>query len=272
MKHNKNMPKPEKELIRLQEIIIALRKPDGCPWDKKQTPQSFKSYLIEEVHELIEALDCNDPQSIKEELGDLMFQLLFLNQLFEEQGAFTLGEVIATISEKMINRHPHVFSEKEILSEEEQSLKWNKIKAAEKQTDKTIADLIKNVPKSLPGLRRAQRVSERAASNGFEWKNISACFTKLEEEVDELKEAIANGKKHEISEEIGDCLFVLTNLGRLTKVNTEDSLHTTVEKFITRFSLLEKKVTDSKRTIADMRYEDLVNLWQLVKNELTEKP
>ena len=162
-----------KKLGELNDIIIALRKPDGCPWDRKQTPQTFKSYLLEESHELLEAIDADDPGLVKEELGDMLFQILFINLLYEEKGLFTLQDVISTISDKMVRRHPHVFGGEKVQSEADQRLKWNQIKAREKKTRKKAADLLFGVPLSLPGLRRAQRVSERAAHNGFEWQDLA---------------------------------------------------------------------------------------------------
>ena len=262
------MTTPGKKLDELQEIIISLRKPGGCPWDRKQTPDSFKSYLIEEAHELLEAVDQNDPNQIREELGDMLFQLVFLNQLFEEQGLFSLSDVIHTINEKMINRHPHVFGDEEVFSEEDQRRRWNQIKAKEKDETKSVSSLLANVPKSLPGLRRAQRVSERAAHNGFEWQDINAALAKLEEEVAELKEAIHGSDQESIAEELGDTIFVLVNLGRLTKINSEDALHGATNKFIKRFSHLEKKITRSGKKIDDISYQGLIELWTSVKKEL----
>ena len=230
-----------KKLGELNDIIIALRKPDGCPWDRKQTPQTFKSYLLEESHELLEAIDADDPGLVKEELGDMLFQILFINLLYEEKGLFTLQDVISTISDKMVRRHPHVFGGEKVQSEADQRLKWNQIKAREKKTRKKAADLLFGVPLSLPGLRRAQRVSERAAHNGFEWQDLEAALEKLTEEVAELKEAISSKNRDKISEELGDALFVLVNLGRLTELNSEDALHAATDKFIKRFSLLEQR-------------------------------
>lgn len=266
------MPSPGKQFEALRQIIVRLRQPDGCPWDIKQTPESFKSYLIEETHELLEAIDKNDPALIKEELGDLLFQLIFINQLFEEQGKFTLSEVITSITGKMIERHPHVFGDEVVTSEAEQRRRWNQIKAKEKKETKAVADLLGNVPKSLPSLRRAQRVSERAASNGFEWRDTSQAFAKLQEEVAELREAVAHGNPEQIAEELGDALFMLVNLGRLTKTNSEDALQSTTNKFIRRFSLLEQKAKAAGHTVADLSTASQLVLWEEVKKDLTENP
>lgn len=266
------MPSPGKQFEALRQIVVRLRQPDGCPWDIKQTPESFKSYLIEETHELLEAIDQNDPVSVKEELGDLLFQIIFINQLFEEREQFTLAEVIKSITDKMIQRHPHVFGDEVVTSEAEQRHRWNQIKAQEKKEPKAVADLLNNVPKSLPSLRRAQRVSERAASNGFEWRDTKQAFAKLHEEVSELQEAIAHGAPAQIAEELGDVLFMLVNLGRLTKINSEDALQATTNKFIRRFSLLEQKAKATGQTVADLSMASQLALWEEVKKDLTENP
>lgn len=266
------MPTPGKRLEALRQIIVTLRQPDGCPWDIKQTPESFKSYLIEEAHELLEAIDHNNPALVKEELGDLLFQLIFISQLFEEQGKFTLSEVIGAISDKMIQRHPHVFGDEKVHSEEEQRLRWNQIKSKEKEAPKSVTDLLQNVPKSLPGLRRAQRVSERAAANGFEWQDVGQAFSKLHEEIGELSAAVAHGDPKHVAEELGDALFMLVNLGRLTKTNSEDALQATTNKFIRRFSLLEHKAQTAGRTVADLSFAEQIALWDEVKKDLTKFP
>nr|MBF0222122.1 nucleoside triphosphate pyrophosphohydrolase [Desulfobulbaceae bacterium] len=243
-------------------MITKLRK--ECPWDKKQTPQTFKSYLIEEAYELLEAVDKETPQAIKEELGDMFFQIIFLANLYQEKGLFTLAEVLEGITTKMVTRHPHVFDNETVSSEQDQRQKWNQLKSQEKDAC-SLADLLANVPRNLPGLRRAQRVSERAANNGFEWQNIQGALTKLDEEVDEIKEAVKSGNKTAISEEIGDALFVLVNIGRLTQLNAEEALHGATDKFIHRFSLLEEKAVQQDKKIADFTYDQLLALWAEVK-------
>ena len=252
------MTKPEEKFTALYDIVIALRK--GCPWDKKQTPETFKSYLIEEAYELLEAIDKDTPMSIKEELGDMFFQVFFLAHLYEEKGDFTISEVMETIATKMVHRHPHVFGDETVSSEQDQRQKWNQLKTQEKE-ECSLADLLANVPKNLPGLRRAQRVSERAANNGFEWQNIQGALAKLDEEVDEIKEAVISGNKTDISEEIGDALFVLVNIGRLTQLNAEESLHSATDKFIRRFSYLEKNAQQQNKVIADFSYQQLLDMW-----------
>lgn len=257
------MTQPEKHFTALYDIILALRK--GCPWDKKQTPETFKSYLIEEAYELLEAIDKGNPKSIKEELGDMFFQIIFLAHLYAEKGEFTLTDVLTGIADKMVHRHPHVFGDETVSSEQDQRQKWNQLKTQEKSELNSLADLLANVPRNFPGLRRAQRVSERAASNGFEWQNIAGALAKLDEEVDEIKEAIHLDNKAEISEEIGDALFVLVNIGRLSHLNTEDALHGATDKFIRRFSVLEQLAQKRDKKIAECSYDELLELWAQVK-------
>lgn len=260
------MSQSEKKFKELYELITTLRGPDGCPWDQQQTPQTFKSYVIEEVHELLEAIDHGDPELIREELGDMFFQLLFLNQLYEEQGHFSVSEALQTICEKMIRRHPHVFGDEKVLSEADQRQKWNKIKANEKVEITRVADLLQHVPKSLPGLRRAQRVSERAAHNGFEWQDLAAALNKLEEEVRELKTALASRNESHIFEELGDAFLVLVNISRLTKISAEDALHASINKFIDRFSRMEDKLLAAQKKISALDYEELLEQWNKTKD------
>lgn len=263
------MSNPSTNFQKLQDIIAALRSPEGCPWDRKQTAQNFKSYLLEEAHELLEAIDADDPQLIREELGDMYFQITFLGRLYEEKGLFTIADALETICEKMIHRHPHVFTDLKVESEEDQRRLWNELKSNEKEEKKQATDLISNVPKSLPALRRAQRVSERAAHNGFEWKDINSVFDKLFEEIDEFREAVKNKDERGIREELGDLLFVLVNLGRITGTNSEEALVVATEKFIGRFSALEEKLLQEGRQIRKTDPDELVRLWQKSKNQLT---
>ncbi len=258
-----------KNIDQLHMIIKTLRKPDGCPWDRKQTPDSFKSYLIEETHELLEAIDEGVPQQIKEELGDMFFQLTFLGELYEENGEFTISEAVQGITEKMIHRHPHVFGDEKLESDEDQRRRWNELKAKEKKKEKSVSDLVLGVPKSLPALRRAQRISERAAHNGFEWQNLNQLFDKLQEEIEEIREAIASGNSASIQEELGDLLFALVNLGRLTNSNAEEALISATEKFTTRFTAVDNALKVKNRTMQETTPEDLLILWQKIKNELT---
>jgi len=261
-----SMPNSANEINKLIKIISALRKPEGgCPWDQKQTPLSMKSYLIEESHETAEAIDQGDPALIKEEMGDVFFQLLFISQLYEEKGVFTLNDVISGICDKMVRRHPHVFGDEQVNSEEEQRQRWNEIKSSETKKHRTASDRLAGVPKSLAGLRRAQRVSERAAHNGFEWQTLQEALDKLDEEVAEFKEAIISRQTEAMDEELGDILFMLVNLARLTEINAEDCMHKATDKFIQRFSKMENKALKMNRSLHDFSSNELLKLWQSIK-------
>lgn len=249
----------------LLDLVTRLRAPDGCPWDQKQTPQSFKSYLLEEAHELAEAIDHDDPAHIREELGDLLFQIAFLNRLYEEGGHFSMEEVLSGIIAKMVRRHPHVFGDSQVTSEAALRKQWNKIKAQENAAQGVSPSPLPAPPKSLPALRRAQRVSENAAQKGFEWPTLTDAFVKLEEEIGECRQAIAQGDQEAIAEEIGDALFVLVNIGRLTSTNTEEALQASIAKFTQRFAAMEGELTRQGRDFTQLAPHALLDLWQRAK-------
>ena len=250
---------------KLVETITRLRQPNGCPWDQKQTVESFRPYLIEELHELLEAIDLDDHQHIKEELGDLLFQIIFLNNLYEEQSSFTLNEVIETITEKMVSRHPHVFGDKYFSSEKELRLNWNKAKSKE---GKGGADKVKGLfsfPRSLPALLRAQRVSSRAVSSGFEWPDLEAVLEKLAEETSELREAVSSGDQKHVEDEIGDMLFCMVNIARKAGFDAEQTLQKSTDKFIRRFTSMAELAVKQGSPIEEMDIESMQELWTLVK-------
>jgi MazG family protein len=248
--------------LELLEIIKKLRAPDGCPWDKKQTPASFKPYLLEETHELAEAIDKDDPHHIKEELGDLFFQISFLTLLYEEQQLFTMSEALQAIIDKMIRRHPHVFTDEKFASEEAIRQNWQKIKASEKKQEKP--DLI-DVPKSLPALNRAQRVSSRVAAHGFEWPDTSTLVAKFQEECGELVEAVSDGDKKQISEELGDVFFMLINICRRHDLYGEDIMHQATDKFIRRYTGMERLINEDGKSMTDLSSNDHLRYWQQSK-------
>ncbi len=264
------MTETSEKFTKLLRIISRLREPDGCPWDQKQTPQTFKTYVIEEAHELLEAIDTDDPQHIREELGDMLFQVIFLNNLYEEKNLFSLDEVIDSISEKMIRRHPHVFGDETITSEQELRKKWQAIKSKENKKKDKETGLLASLPKSLPALRRAQRVSERAARSGFEWPDIHHAIGKIEEEVEELKKALDTGLGEKFFEEVGDLLFSMVTLCRLANTSSEDALSAATEKFIARFTEMEKMLKHEGRTLADLDTESMLDIWQKSKQRITK--
>lgn len=257
----------EANLTKLTEIITKLRQPDGCPWDRKQTVTTFRPYLVEELHELLEAMDLDDRPLIKEELGDLLFQLIFLSNLYEEQGSFTLGEVIDTISAKMIRRHPHVFGGTKVDSEKELRRNWNLVKNEENAAKGKKDHSIFSFPRSLPALNRAQRVSDRAVSSGFEWPDLNAVFAKLEEEFVELQQAAANGNRQEIEEEIGDLLFTMVNIARKSGFDAETTLQKATDKFINRFTCMTKLAEADGTPLEDLGISAMQKYWLRVKDE-----
>jgi MazG family protein len=260
-------PTATAKLSELTEIITRLRQPDGCPWDRKQTVSSFRPYLIEELHELLEAIDLDDRPLIKEELGDLLFQVIFISNLYEEQGSFTLTEVIETITAKMIRRHPHVFGDTKVDSEKELRRNWNRVKTAENAAKGNKDRSIFTFPRSLPALNRAQRVSERAVSSGFEWPDLAAVFAKLAEEFAELQEATDRGTPHEVEEEIGDLLFTMVNIARKSGFDAETTLQKATDKFTKRFTKMAQLAEADGSPLEDLDIQAMQNYWLQVKKE-----
>lgn len=258
--------KEQSELfLELIQIIKQLRAPDGCPWDRKQTAESLKPYLLEETHELAEAIDSGESHHIKEELGDLFFQISFLTLLYEEKNLFTMADALQAIIDKMIRRHPHVFTDEKFDSDEAIRQNWQKIKAAEKKQEKT--DLI-DVPKSLPSLNRAQRVSSRAAAHGFEWPDNETLLQKFSEESRELEEAVRSGDKEHIGEELGDVFFMLINICRRHSLYGEDIMHQATDKFIRRYTGMESLIKKDGRSMTDLSSADHLRYWlQAKENE-----
>lgn len=261
------IPDAETKFSKLTEIITRLRQPDGCPWDRKQTVTTFRAYLVEELHELLEAIDLDDRPLIKEELGDLLFQVIFLNKLYEEQGSFSLSDVLDTITAKMIRRHPHVFGDTKVDSEKELRRNWNLVKTAENAAKGKKDRSIFTYPRSLPALNRAQRVSDRAVSSGFEWPDLAAVFAKLEEEFAELKEATERGIQHEVEEEIGDLLFTMVNIARKSGFDAETSLQKATDKFIKRFTKMAKLAETDGTPLEDLEILAMQEYWLQVKKE-----
>jgi len=260
------------KFLALIEIVRRLRAPDGCPWDQKQTPQTFKHYLIEETHELIEAINDDDPDHIREEMGDLLFQIVFLGALYQEKGFFTLAEAIDSIREKMIRRHPHVFGEAVAGSEHELRRQWQAIKNEENKGKKQPVHPLASIPKSLPALRRSQRLADRAAREGFAWTNIAGALGKAGEELQELSAAIAAGERRHIREELGDLLFSLTVVARHAEVDGEEALHTAADKFIRRFLAMEEIAAEHEQKLAGLDQDKLLALWRQGKNRAGSTP
>ncbi len=246
----------------LVDIMAKLRGPNGCPWDHQQTHESLRPYLIEEAYEVLEALDEKDYNSFKEELGDLLLQVIFHAQIAAEDQRFQVEDVIEAISEKLIRRHPNVFGDVQINSAEEQAVNWEKLK--KKEGKESVVD---GVPKALPALSRAWRIQQKASTVGFDWPEVEPVWEKIHEEIEELKSECRKERTERIEEEFGDLLFSLVNLSRFIKVNPEDSLHRATHKFITRFRKVEQTFAAEERDMSDADLQELDEVWERVKSE-----
>ena len=253
------------EFKKLTEIVNTLMGKNGCPWDKVQTRESLKPYLIEEAYETLEALDGNNPEEIKEELGDLLYQILFHAKISENKNEFNITDVIQSISNKMEHRHPHVFKKGTLETPDEVATQWEEIKIKEKGKAgrKSVLD---GIPSYLPSLLRSQKLQKKAANHGFDWDKISSVFDKLDEEVAEFKKAILSGKKKDTKEELGDILFVLVNIAKFNKLDAEEALRATNNKFIKRFQHIEAEVAKRGKTLKETPLEELEQYWQNAKS------
>ncbi|MDZ7755957.1 nucleoside triphosphate pyrophosphohydrolase [Rhodohalobacter sp.] len=256
--------KPSRKFEDLVELISILRK--ECPWDRKQTHHSIKDNLIEEAYEAVEAIDNNDMEELRKELGDLLLHVVFQTKMASETDHFEIGDVIYSISEKLIRRHPHVFGDTVAEEENQVAANWEAIKL--KEGRESILD---GVPKHLPGLIRAQRMQEKAANVGFDWAEWKLAWNKLNEEIDEWRDAVENQTAKEQQEEFGDLLFSLVNVGRLIGLNAEDAIRGANRKFIHRFQHIEKSLKENNRSIVDASLEEMDQLWDEAKNNSRDK-
>ena len=248
-------------LQRLVELMATLRGPDGCPWDRKQTPESLKPFLVEECYEVVDAIEEGVPAKVRDELGDLLFQIIFHARIAEEAGQFTINDVITAIHEKMTRRHPHVFGDDKLSTDKEVLSNWEEIKRKEKGHEDRKS-ILEGVPKELPSLLRAHRLQERAARVGFDWAHLNEAMPKLDEEIAEFKESLKSEDAGKIEEELGDVFFMLVNISRFLGVNPEDALRKTISKFIHRFRYIEEHAEQAGRSLNDMTLDEMERLWQ----------
>ncbi len=270
---------PSKDISRLIEIMAALRAPGtGCPWDVEQDFSTIAPYTIEEAYEVADAIARGDLDDLRDELGDLLLQVVYHARMAEEEGAFAFPDVVEAITTKMIRRHPHVFGDEKARSAGMAKGMWEKIKAEEK-TQKRAARLkrgldpedngkgyLDGVPVALPALTRALKLQEKAARVGFDWGDALPILDKIEEEIGELREAMANGDAASVKDEFGDTLFALVNLGRHLKVDSEAALAGTNEKFRSRFHYVERKLEEAGRPLEEATLEEMEALWQQAKS------
>ncbi|NEU32550.1 nucleoside triphosphate pyrophosphohydrolase [bacterium LRH843] len=252
------------EFAKLREVIATLRGPDGCPWDKKQTHQSLKKYLLEETYEVLEAIDDEDDEHLIEELGDVLLQVMLHAQIGEDDGYFSIRDVIQGITEKMVRRHPHVFAERSVHDADEVVQNWEAIKQQEKGGQAHLS-IFSSIPKGLPALMEAMNIQKKAADVGFDWEEAAPMWMKLQEEIGEFMVEVKAGNKREMGQEFGDVLFVLVNLARFYKIDAEEALLSTNQKFKRRFSYIEEAVAASGQKLTEMGLEELDRLWEQAK-------
>ncbi len=251
------------QFYRLKEVIVALRAPGGCPWDQKQTHETLKKYLIEEAYEVIEAIDNEDDEALAEELGDVLLQIMLHSQIGEEAGFFTIDDVIYSITEKMIRRHPHVFGELEVEDETEVIKNWEAIKKEEKREQQPT--ILSELNKGLPATLLAEEIQKKAAKVGFDWSESDPIWAKVYEELEEFKNAREYETFDAQEKEFGDILFAMINLGRYYKINPEIALMRTNQKFIHRFQFVEQKVKGSERAWESFTLNELDQFWEEAK-------
>ncbi|MDD2900168.1 MAG: nucleoside triphosphate pyrophosphohydrolase [Desulfuromonadaceae bacterium] len=247
----------------LISIMKKLRAPGGCPWDAEQTHESLTRYLLEEAYEVIEAIDERSPQHLEEELGDLLLQPVFHAAIAEEAGEFTISDVIDTLCSKLIRRHPHVFGDLEIKDSNAQVENWEKIKKLEKGDERKTA--LSGVPKHLPALMKAQKISEKASRVGFDWEHADQVFAKVMEELHEFEEAWASGNPTRMEDEMGDLLFAIANLGRFLNLNPEEALRKTISRFEKRFSYVEVELNRAGVSMQNASLGEMDALWEKAK-------
>ncbi|MDX1443378.1 MAG: nucleoside triphosphate pyrophosphohydrolase [Gammaproteobacteria bacterium] len=257
------MREPERNIQGLLELMATLRDPErGCPWDREQDFSTIAPYTVEEAYEVEDAIQRNDLDDLKDELGDLLFQVVFHARMAEEQGAFAFNDVVANLVEKMTRRHPHVFGNEDFGDAETQTANWEALKAEEKAAKREKGEsLLDDVPLNLPALTRAEKLSKRAARVGFEWPDIDGVLDKVAEEAAELRDAVKANRQQEIEEELGDLFFTLANLARYLKVDPEKALRGSNAKFSRRFRHVEDRLAGQDRSLDDASLDEMDALW-----------
>ncbi len=247
----------------LVELMATLRGPNGCPWDRKQTLQSLKPFIIEESYEVVDAIDRDDRGDLAEELGDFLLQAVFVAEIMQEEGAFDIYDAISLLHDKLVRRHPHVFANVEAKDAEQVLVNWEKLKNEERKAESK--SVLAGVPQSLPALLKASRLTEKAARIGFDWRRTDDVFDKLDEEMAEVREAVGAGDATRVHDEIGDVLFTIANIARKLEINPEEALQSTNRKFTRRFGWMEQKVRDSGRNVDELTLEEMDALWDEAK-------
>lgn len=270
MEHEK-ISRTNAQIDRLSDIIRTLRSPEGCPWDRRQTPRTMWKCLVEEVYELLEAIEKDLPDEICEETGDVLFQLVFIAELYREKGQFDLSDAIALIASKMVRRHPHVYQDMSLSGDEELHSRWDSIKKEEKRkAGKDAHDsVLDSVPSGMPALLRSYKVSERVVRYGFDWEDLAGVIRKVEEEWGEFERALEGGDRDEIESEFGDILFTLSNVARFAGIHPETALARSTEKFEKRFRYMEKDVKSMGIDLKNLSPDEVDALWEKAKKAVS---
>lgn len=247
----------------LVELMATLRGPNGCPWDRKQTLESLKPFIIEESYEVVDAIDRKDRRALAEELGDFLLQAVFVAEIMQEEGAFDIYDAISLLHDKLVRRHPHVFADVEAKDADQVLVNWEKLKNEERKAENK--SVLAGVPQSLPALLKASRLTEKAARVGFDWRRTDDVFDKLDEEMAEVREAVASSDAVRVHDEIGDVLFTIANIARKLSISPEEALQSTNRKFTRRFEAMEQKVRDSGRNLDQLTLEEMDALWDEAK-------
>lgn len=258
-----------KNVQRLVEIMERLRAPEGCPWDREQTFETLRPYVLEEAYEVAEAIDAGDRSALRGELGDLLLQVVFQAQIAREEGLFDFDDVAAAIADKLVRRHPHVFGEDEASSVEEVWKRWESVKRAEREAEEGArpSSRLDGIPTALPGLLRARLLSDKAARAGFDWPEVAGILDKAREELDEVEEALESGNEARIDEELGDLLFALASLARRAGLDPEGAIGRANRKFGARFRRVEGYAREQGRELEDLGPAALDALWQRSKSQ-----
>ena len=250
---------------RLVEIMSRLRGPDGCPWDREQTRISLKPYLLEEAYEVLEAIEAGAPGGVEEELGDLLFQVVFHAQVAAESNEFTMSTLLQRLIDKMVERHPHVFGDARASTSGEVLVQWEAIKQREAERQGRRRSVIDGVPRALPSLLRAQRLQSKAARVNFDWPTARAAWSKVEEEIEEARVALAAGDRSRLEDELGDVLFSVVNVARLSSIDAEEAMRGAIEKFRRRFTEMEDDLSARGKSVGNVTQEELEQSWTAVK-------
>jgi MazG family protein len=255
----------------LVALMARLRGPDGCPWDREQDARSLRTYLLEEAYEVLDAIDADDPEALQDELGDLLLQVVFHAQIAHEQGHFSIDDVLTRLHDKLVRRHPHVFGAVKVENAEQVETNWEALKAAERRAHIEAPhgenSLLSGVSRTLPAALEAYQLTRRAAQVGFDWERLEDVLAKLDEEVAELRAAVAAENRDHLEDEVGDLLFVAVNVARTLGIDPEVALRRTNRKFVTRFRAIEQELAKQGKRLEDASLEEINALWERSKRQ-----